>query len=455
MRFVGGAVLLVLVWQVADAGHSRGKHLRLEPDGDYHAYFTGDAFFVTCIPDMMSRATRLTWQTPDGKEIVTTRGRVHVEPSRNNILGLELVVEEARQKDQGMFKCTAVVDGRETTIQFYLRVYLSITFSDTSEEQIGREGSNFMIMCHVRSDPLPIVSWYVNGSIVLDGPRRTLSEDGLFVRNLKTTDAGNYVCRALVVTPEKSQIQDKNIAVHVHYKPVWTNEVDTFYSVLESTGSLTCESKSEPNPTFEWFKGSSLLGNSKIYKIKNEKYRSTLQVKIINYSNFGTYLCLVSNNVGEIQKDMFLLEGVPPNVPSFSLSSNEPGVLEVNIQQPLQDDLPITGYTIQWKQFDVPWKNAKEYLTSKGTEFMFHDLSLDTNYSVRVRAQNDIGLSNYTEPQTQRTQGLVAETVVDNSKVLSSTFSGTSSRSSILITGVASFMITAVSWVIRHWTMIS
>ncbi|GIY09079.1 hemicentin-1 [Caerostris extrusa] len=71
-------------------------------------------------------------------------------------------------------------------------------------------------MCSVRADPLPIVSWYVNDSIIIDGPRRTITEDGLFVRNLKTTDAGNYTCRAFVVTPHKSQIQDKDIAVYVH-----------------------------------------------------------------------------------------------------------------------------------------------------------------------------------------------------------------------------------------------
>lgn len=46
---------------------------------------------------------------------------------------------------------------------------VSITFWETPEVQIGQEGSDYMIMCNVRADPQPIVSWYVNGSIVLDG----------------------------------------------------------------------------------------------------------------------------------------------------------------------------------------------------------------------------------------------------------------------------------------------
>ncbi|GFU31140.1 uncharacterized protein TNCV_2193311 [Trichonephila clavipes] len=102
------------------------RHLRIEPPGDFYAFFTGDSFFITCIPDPGSGATRLTWQTPNKRDITHTRGRVHVEPSAHNILGLELVVEEVRYKDQGVFTCSAVVDGRETTIKFTLKVYLAI-----------------------------------------------------------------------------------------------------------------------------------------------------------------------------------------------------------------------------------------------------------------------------------------------------------------------------------------
>ncbi|GFY68525.1 uncharacterized protein TNIN_59341 [Trichonephila inaurata madagascariensis] len=97
--------------------------LRLEPPGDFYAFFTGDSFFITCIPDPGIGANRLAWQTPNKKDITHTRGRVHVEPSVHNILGLELVVEEVRYKDQGVFICSAVVDGREIRIKFTLKVY--------------------------------------------------------------------------------------------------------------------------------------------------------------------------------------------------------------------------------------------------------------------------------------------------------------------------------------------
>ncbi|GFR31513.1 hemicentin-1 [Trichonephila clavata] len=96
----------------------------------------------------------------------------------------------------------------------------------------------------------------------------------------------------------------------MHDKPVWKEgHIDTFYAVVGSTGNLTCEATSEPPPIFEWFKDRYLLGNSKIYQLFNEKYKSTLQVKVQSHHNLGKYLCLVSNTVGEIQKNMYLVEG--------------------------------------------------------------------------------------------------------------------------------------------------
>ncbi|XP_035216704.1 neural cell adhesion molecule 1-B-like, partial [Stegodyphus dumicola] len=301
----------------------------------------------------------------------------------------------------------------------------SITFMNTPDDQTGRESSDHMIICGVRADPLPIISWYVNGSLIVDGPRRTITEDGLYIRNMKPSDAGNYTCRAFVVTKHNSQIKDKHITVHVHYRPVWKNpDVDTFYGVIGSIANLTCEAQSQPPPTFEWFRGRTLLGNSQIYRIINGMWKSVIQVKIKDHSSFGIYVCLVSNTIGEIQREMSLLEGVLPNPPTFTLSSEEPGILVVKIFQSPYDSLPLTGYKIKWKQITDLWKHAREYLTSKGNEFVIQDLNFDTEYAVRVSARNAIGFSNFTETQVQRTKGLVAETVVDGSSVLSSTFNG-------------------------------
>lgn len=46
---------------------------------------------------------------------------------------------------------------------------MSISFWETPETQVGVEGTDFMIMCHVRADPHPVISWYINGTYIIDG----------------------------------------------------------------------------------------------------------------------------------------------------------------------------------------------------------------------------------------------------------------------------------------------
>ena len=73
-------------------------------------------------------------------------------------------------------------------------------------------------------------------------------------------------------------------------KPIWHNpDVDTFYGVIGSKTNLTCEARAEPRPTFEWFRGRTLIGNSPFHRILNGKWKSILQVIldsfIINVQN--------------------------------------------------------------------------------------------------------------------------------------------------------------------------
>ncbi|GBM94320.1 hypothetical protein AVEN_100529-1 [Araneus ventricosus] len=184
------------------------RHLRLEPTGHFHAFFTGDSFFITCSAGPNSGATRLTWQAPSGKDITVSTGRVHVEAALDNPYGLELVFEDVKYEDRGTYVCSAIIDGREAKTHFVLTVYLSITFWGTPEHQVGKEGTDFMVLCNVRSDPSPIISWYVNGSLILDGRVPHIRGWTLHLES-KHDRLGSYTCRAFVSHSSSSQMKDK------------------------------------------------------------------------------------------------------------------------------------------------------------------------------------------------------------------------------------------------------
>nr|XP_042905385.1 uncharacterized protein LOC107444223 [Parasteatoda tepidariorum] len=161
-----GAIVSSLVWLLATGSHHR--NLKLEPAGHFHALFTGDNFFITCAAPPNIGATRLTWQAPNGRDITVSTGRVHVEASPDDPYGLELVFEDVKYEDRGKYVCSAIIDRREAKTYFVLTVYLSITFWGSPEQQLGKEGDDHMIACNVRSDPTAIISWYVNGTLILD-----------------------------------------------------------------------------------------------------------------------------------------------------------------------------------------------------------------------------------------------------------------------------------------------
>ncbi|KAG8197246.1 hypothetical protein JTE90_007498 [Oedothorax gibbosus] len=414
------------MWIASAASWKAGfqhKHLRLEPTGHFHAFFTGDSFFITCSAGPNSGATRLTWQAPNERDITISTGKVHVEAAPDNPYGLELVFEDVRYEDRGKYVCSAVIDGREAKTHFILKVYQSITFWGTPEQQTGKEETDFMVRCNVRSDPSAIISWYVNGTLLLDGPKYTITEDGLFIRSLTPRDYGNYTCRAFVVTPHSSQMKNRNITVNVHYRPVWHNpHMELAHGIIGSSANLTCAAHSQPPPVFEWFRERTLLGNSKgLYGITNQKWRSILQVKIKDASMFGNYYCMVSNYIGEVERTITLVEGIVPNPPEFTVWSDEPGIMIIRFAAIPKAVLPVLGYRIEWKLMtDSGWHQARYHQASDGNEFVLPDLSLESDYAIRIAARNTVGYSNYSQEVILRTKGLVAETVVDGQSVSSS-----------------------------------
>ncbi|GFR31509.1 hemicentin-1 [Trichonephila clavata] len=155
------------------------------------------------------------------------------------------------------------------------------------------------------------------------------------------------------------------------------------------------------------------------------------------------------NNLNIIKTTQLVL----PNIPSFTLISEGPGLLRVTIFPSPQDILPLTGYKIQWKQNESSWKHAREYLKSTGNELLIQDLEFDTDYAFRVSARNEIGFSNFSKVLVQKTEGLVAENTVHDSKVILSTVNKSPpSRQKVFWS--TPYIVIILTWIFVHPSMI-
>ncbi|XP_023232192.1 neural cell adhesion molecule 1-A-like, partial [Centruroides sculpturatus] len=391
--------------------------LYLSPEGTEHAFFTNESFFITCYAIEDSSATRLTWQAPSGKDITVSEGRVYVAPVAHNSHGLELVVEEVRRKDAGRYTCSAIVDGQEVTTHFNLQVYRSISFAHTPPVQLAPEGSNFTVFCNVKAEPRPIMSWYFRSRLLTPGIKYQITEDGLVIHRITREDSGNYTCRAIVVAPRNSQIKEITIVVQVQYSPHWKRpHMRRGYSSIGLSTNLTCEARANPAPSFEWLKDGEILKNHNIYKTFHEDDRSVLQIKVHNASMFGEYLCRVSNVLGVKERTIVLEQGVKPPPPKISVIAEDPGMLILYLNDPLErdDNLRLLGYRVEYKQLSEAWPDANSQEFGVASKYILRNLVYNTDYVIRVAARNAAGFGKYSTEVIQRTRGLLADPVIDN-----------------------------------------
>lgn len=79
------------------------------------------------------------------------------------------------------------------------------------ENQYPTAGTDYMIDCEVEANPAPIISWERGGVPITSKDRYIVDAKGLIVKNIKESDDGIYVCRAVVVST--GHIQTRNIKV--------------------------------------------------------------------------------------------------------------------------------------------------------------------------------------------------------------------------------------------------
>lgn len=234
------------------------------------------------------------------------------------------------------------------------------------EQKITRNENSMKLSCIVQGNPLPVISWILNGHILsttsklniaklfttvqdsivhfngfgnsityLDPFRLKLSKDKFYSqltklpenslqldvvfkdRSLK--DAGNYQCYGYNALGRDQKI----VEVKVFEKPfVNEKQMDQLYDneVLEGLPLLlTCLISGEPTPKIEWFKGSHQLHeNDTIKLLSNNRFLSIAET----FSwNSGNYSCNGVNEIGEENLNFSVFILAPPRFIDYSVAS--------------------------------------------------------------------------------------------------------------------------------------
>lgn len=106
-----------------------------------------------------------------------------------------------------------------------MNLTVDITWVYAPEKQYPVLGTDFKIRCEVKANPAPILTWLKNGENIDSNERYIVESNGITIKNVKESDDGIYVCRAVVIPT--GQIQMKNIKVK------WLSVLGTMSPILK------------------------------------------------------------------------------------------------------------------------------------------------------------------------------------------------------------------------------
>ncbi|XP_034100241.1 neural cell adhesion molecule 2 isoform X1 [Drosophila albomicans] len=382
--------------------------LTLTPSTPSITHFVNDSFIIFCKTVQKDIDTK--WRDPRGQTRENTKGRVHIEKKTGL---LALVFEHISLDDKGNWTCEMdpAAAAREPTKSFELLVNQKISFDKTELVQSVREGRDALVNCYVKGQPAPEVSWLHNGEYIntVNSTKHRRLSDGLFIRNVSQTDAGEYTCRAMRITPTFSDSDQITILLRIQHKPHWSyNEtLPMQYAYVGGAVNLSCDAMGEPPPSFTWLHNSKgIVGFN--HRIFMADYGATLQLDIRNASQFGDYKCKVANPLGMLERIIKLRTGIKPIGPTrIQLKRLYPDALELDLRSPRMtnatDEMQIFGYRVAYmsesdfKYSAGNWSHAKQrdFSFHRGHRFIVPHLKSNTTYLMRVASRNLAGLSDW------------------------------------------------------------
>ncbi|XP_067624927.1 neural cell adhesion molecule 2 isoform X2 [Eurosta solidaginis] len=416
---------------VAVLGQFDDNWLTLAPSTPSITHFVNDSFIIFC--KTVQKDVDVKWKDPKGATRENAKGRVHIEKKTGF---LALVFEHIALTDKGNWTCEATLTNnnnndasssaaaatiagdasptlgkRELKKSFELLVNQKISFDKTELVQSAGEGRDATVNCFVKGDPRPDVSWLHNGEYIntFNSSKYKNLSNGLFIKNVQQSDAGEYTCRAMRITPTFADSEQITILLRIQHKPHWTyNDTSLVqYAYIGGMVNISCDAMGEPPPSFTWVhEGRAITGRN--YRIFFADYGSTLQIHVRNESQLGDYKCKVANPLGTLERIFKLRKGQKPSGTSrFQLLRAFTDGFDLDIRSVkysnVEENMHTFGYRVQYmsesdfKHSAGNWSYAKhkDFHFHRGGRFVLDGLDRNTTYLVRAATRNKAGLSDW------------------------------------------------------------
>ncbi|XP_022651593.1 protein sax-3-like isoform X2 [Varroa destructor] len=218
-------------------------------------------------------------------------------------------------QDTGVYWCEAVSKTGQTTRSQNVTLsiaYLREEFLAAPSDIEVALGETAVLQCEPPEGvPTPTVAWFKEGQPVNVGSKvnrlrlQEGSSSNLVIQDVRSTDQGNYICKADNMVGSRETPAAKLI---VKSKPVIVQRPEDTTVSDGNVVRLECSATGDPQPTIRWTHNdkdvkelASTFSSSTKVLSNRSGVSSTLEVINLRPDDQGEYLCEVSNNVGTVK----------------------------------------------------------------------------------------------------------------------------------------------------------
>ncbi|XP_031729619.1 neural cell adhesion molecule 1 isoform X1 [Anarrhichthys ocellatus] len=364
----------------------------------YHEFLNGIDGLVPCLVTGQP-VVDVHWLR-NREEISSDAGRRVHRLSDNSVL-----IENVKREDAGTYVCEAQIRGRPIKRQLSVSVVVnappSVHLGEVMKTVIAGPETNVSLVCSVDGQPQPNITWIMPATFDPSHHQFNSDRSELTIRSVTRADYGGYICTATNKIAESSA----TIMLHVYEAPeVFVSAEQQSVSVGERV-SVSCNVSGHPQPELHWLNkhnGRTLDSTSGLVRVVD----GALVINEVVPSDGGIYSCMAVSTSRNASRDVAIhTQPGPPHYLSVS-----PGLTSVLFSlktPPISGGTPITSFVLQWRQSAA--EQWKEITVPASDPLAIPSLTPYTLYTVRLAALNAVGVGQFSDKNTVRTQGLRGE----------------------------------------------
>ncbi|XP_023227170.1 lachesin-like [Centruroides sculpturatus] len=262
---------------------------------------------------------RVAWIHTDRHTLLTLHDRLITRNMRYSISHNShrtwwLHITDVEERDSGEYMCQINTSPMKSQVG-YLEVVVppKIEEENTSSDSEVREGGDIGLRCSASGSPAPKIKWRrEDEKDITLGTKKVPSVHGEYLNISKTSrlHMGAYLCIASNGVPPSVS---KRIMLKVNFAPMIWIPNQLIGAPLGTEVTLDCNLESFPRSITFWTRGGTMiLSNNKydsmiidtgIYKVQMK-----LRIRNLRPDDFGSYLCVAKNSLGETEGTIRLYE---------------------------------------------------------------------------------------------------------------------------------------------------